>query len=176
MSCSGTPSSTREAPRAECSARLRAVSERTPNIGVTCNVEEVRYGGLWTEPAAMVPLTYVRAIARAGGRPLLLAPTPADLADPAELLDLLDGVLVTGGADLDPGTYGAPPHPETGPTSADRDAFELLLVRPPPSATSRAWASAAACRSSTSPTAARSTAPARPPRARHPPRRGRRLR
>ncbi len=101
----------------------------TPNIGVTCNVEEVRYGGLWTETAAMVPLSYVRAIARAGARPLLLAPTPADLADPGELLDLLDGVLVTGGADLDAATYGEPAHPETEATSADRDAFELLLVR-----------------------------------------------
>ena len=102
----------------------------TPNIGVTCNVEEVRYGGgLWTETAAMVPLTYVRAIARAGARPLLLAPTPADLADPTELLDLLDGVLITGGADLDAATYGETAHPETAPTSADRDAFELLLVR-----------------------------------------------
>jgi putative glutamine amidotransferase len=105
------------------------VSEPTPNIGVTCNVEVVRYGGLWTEPAAMVPLTYIRAIARAGGRPLLLAPTPADLDDPSELLAILDGVLVTGGADLDPATYGEAPHGETEATSADRDAFELLLVR-----------------------------------------------
>ena len=61
----------------------------------------------------MVPLTYVSAVARAGGRPLLLAPTPADLADPGELLDMLDGVLVTGGADLDAGAYGGEPHPET---------------------------------------------------------------
>jgi putative glutamine amidotransferase len=100
----------------------------TPNIGVTCNLETVRYGE-WTEPAAMVPLTYVRAIARAGGRPLLLAPTPADLEDPGELLDLLDGVLVTGGADLHPDAYGEPLHPETEATSTERDAFELLLVR-----------------------------------------------
>ena len=104
------------------------MSERTPNIGVTANLEVVRYG-LWTEPAAMVPLTYVRAIARAGGRPLLLAPTPADLADPAELLRLLDGLLVTGGADVDPAAYGEQPHAETAPVSADRDAFELALVR-----------------------------------------------
>jgi putative glutamine amidotransferase len=101
----------------------------TPNIGVTCNLETVQYGGLWTEAAAMVPLTYVRAVARAGGRPLLLAPTPADLADPGELLDMLDGVLITGGADLHPDTYGQPPHAETEATSAERDAFELLLVR-----------------------------------------------
>jgi putative glutamine amidotransferase len=99
-----------------------------PNIGVTCNVEVVKYG-LWTEPAAMVPLTYVRAIARAGGRPLLIAPTPADLAEPSELLDLLDGLLVTGGADVGSDAYGEPPHAETEPATPDRDAFELLLVR-----------------------------------------------
>ena len=104
------------------------MSERTPNVGLTCNVEVVRYG-IWTEPAAMVPLTYVRAIARAGGRPLLIAPTPHDLQDPGELLDLLDGVLITGGADVDPSTYGADRHPESEPTSADRDALELALVR-----------------------------------------------
>jgi putative glutamine amidotransferase len=101
----------------------------TPNIGVTCNLETVQYGGLWTEAAAMVPLTYVRAIARAGGRPLLLAPTPADLADPSELLGLLDGVLVTGGADVHPDAYGEAAHAETDATSTERDAFELLLVR-----------------------------------------------
>jgi putative glutamine amidotransferase len=77
----------------------------------------------------MVPLTYVSAIARAGARPLLLAPTPADLRNPRELLDMLDGVLVTGGADLHPDAYGARPHPATEATSAERDAFELLLVR-----------------------------------------------
>jgi putative glutamine amidotransferase len=104
------------------------VSDRTPNVGVTCNLEVVKYG-IWTEPAAMVPLTYVRAIARAGGRPLLIAPTPADLADPSELLDMLDGVLVTGGADVGPAAYDEPPHPQTGAAPQDRDAFELLLVQ-----------------------------------------------
>ncbi|HZB76992.1 MAG TPA: gamma-glutamyl-gamma-aminobutyrate hydrolase family protein [Solirubrobacteraceae bacterium] len=101
----------------------------TPNIGVSCNVEDIRYGGLWTERAAMVPMTYVRAVTRAGGRPLLIAPTPADLADPDPLLDLLDGVLITGGADLAAETYGASAHPETAPSDAGRDAFEVALVR-----------------------------------------------
>jgi putative glutamine amidotransferase len=109
-------------------AILPAVSDRTPNIGVTANLEVVKYG-IWTEPAAMVPLTYVRAIARAGARPLLIAPTPSDLADPSELLDLLDGVLVTGGADVDPIAYDQPPHEQTQPAPGDRDEFELLLVR-----------------------------------------------
>ena len=101
----------------------------TPNIGVSCNIEDVKYGGLWMERVAMVPLTYVRAVARAGGRPLLLAPTPADLADPDALLDLLDGVLITGGADLAAETYGADAHPETVGTDTERDAFEVALVR-----------------------------------------------
>ena len=101
----------------------------TPNIGVTCNLEVVEYGGLWSEPAAMVPLTYVRAIVRAGARPLLLAPTPGDVEDPARLLDLLDGVLVTGGSDVDPTAYGEAAHPATEASSAERDAFELALVR-----------------------------------------------
>ncbi|MET0770002.1 MAG: gamma-glutamyl-gamma-aminobutyrate hydrolase family protein [Solirubrobacteraceae bacterium] len=101
----------------------------TPNIGVSCNIEDVKYGGLWVERVAMVPLTYVRAVARAGGRPLLLAPTPADLADPDALLDLLDGVLITGGADLAAQTYGADAHPETVGTDTERDAFEIALVR-----------------------------------------------
>ena len=104
------------------------MSDRIPNVGVTCNMEVVKYG-IWTEPAAMVPLTYVRAIARAGGRPLLIAPTPADLEDPSELLDMLDGVLVTGGADVDPATYGEPAHERTDAAARDRDDFELMLVR-----------------------------------------------
>jgi putative glutamine amidotransferase len=104
------------------------MGDRVPNVGVTCNLEVVKYG-IWTEPAAMVPLTYVRAIARAGGRPLLIAPTPADLDDPSELLDLLDGVLVTGGADVDPASYGAEPHEQTEAAERDRDDFELMLVR-----------------------------------------------
>jgi putative glutamine amidotransferase len=101
----------------------------TPNIGVTCNLEVVQYGGLWNELAAMVPLTYVRAIVRAGARPLLLAPTPGDVEDPDRLLDLLDGVLITGGSDVDPAAYGEAAHPATEASSTERDAFELSLVR-----------------------------------------------
>ena len=125
----------------------------------------------------MVPLTYVRAIARAGARPLLIAPTPADLEDPTELLGLLDGVLITGGADVDPPTYGAEPHPETRRRAADRDAFELMLVRarrrarpPLPRHLPRHAGGQRRLRRRARP------APPGPPRARHPPRRRRRLR
>ena len=100
-----------------------------PNIGVTAATERVSYG-VWEEiPAIMSPANYVWAVQRAGGRPVLLPPDPEDAEDPGGVLDLLDALVVTGGAgDLDPTLYGDDPHPETGPVQEERDAYELALV------------------------------------------------
>ncbi len=101
-----------------------------PNIGVTAATEEVSYGVWEGVPAIMSPRRYVLAVQRAGGRPVLLPPDPEDAKDPDEVLDLIDALVVTGGAgDLDPGLYGENPHPETGPVHEERDAYELALVR-----------------------------------------------
>ena len=101
-----------------------------PNIGVTAATENVSYG-VWNEvPAFMSPASYVRAVQRAGGRPLLLLPDPEDAEDPSGVLDLVDALIVTGGAgDVNPSLYGQEPHPETGPIQDERDAYELALVR-----------------------------------------------
>jgi putative glutamine amidotransferase len=101
-----------------------------PNIGVTAATERVSYG-VWKEiPAIISPARYVEAVQRAGGRPLLLPPDPEDAEDPGGVLDLLDALVVTGGAgDLDPALYGEEMHPETGPVQEERDAYELALVR-----------------------------------------------
>ncbi|HET6659041.1 MAG TPA: gamma-glutamyl-gamma-aminobutyrate hydrolase family protein [Rubrobacter sp.] len=101
-----------------------------PNIGVTAATERVSYG-VWKEiPAIISPARYVEAVQRAGGRPLLLPPDPEDAEDPGGVLDLLDALVVTGGAgDLDPALYGEERHPETGPVQEERDAYELALVR-----------------------------------------------
>ncbi len=101
-----------------------------PNIGVTAATERVSYG-VWEEmPAIISPARYLQAVQRAGGRPLLLPPDPEDAEDPGEVLDLLDALVVTGGAgDLDPALYGEARHPETGPVQEERDAYELALVR-----------------------------------------------
>jgi putative glutamine amidotransferase len=101
-----------------------------PNIGVTAATERVSYG-VWKEiPAIISPARYLQAVQRAGGRPLLLPPDPEDAEDPGEVLDLLDALVVTGGAgDLDPALYGDERHPETGPVQKERDAYELALVR-----------------------------------------------
>ena len=101
-----------------------------PNIGVTAATERISYG-VWEEvPAIISPARYVEAVQRAGGRALLLPPDPEDAGDPAGVLDLMDALIVTGGAgDLDPALYGQEPHPETGPVQEERDAYELALVR-----------------------------------------------
>ena len=105
----------------------------------------------------MVPLTYVQAVARAGARPLLIAPTPADQADPSELLGLLDGVLVTGGADVDPSAYGERRTPRRSPSPPIATRSSCCSSAQAAERDLRASASAAGCRSSTSPTAARSS-------------------
>jgi putative glutamine amidotransferase len=103
---------------------------RRPTVGITAATESVSYGAWNGVPAVMSPANYVRAVQRAGGRPVLLPPDPADARDPGDLLDLLDALILTGGAgDLDPDLYGQDPHPETGPVQPERDAYELALVR-----------------------------------------------
>jgi putative glutamine amidotransferase len=101
-----------------------------PTIGVTAATEKVSYG-VWSDvPAVVSPASYVRAVQRAGGCPVLLLPDPEDTADPGGVLDIIDALIVTGGAgDLDPALYGQEPHPETGPVQEERDAYELALVR-----------------------------------------------
>jgi putative glutamine amidotransferase len=100
-----------------------------PTVGITASVETMT-SGAWTEPTAGVPLTYARAVQRAGGRAVILVPDASDAADPARLLDLIDGLIVSGASgDVDPARYGASPHPETSPVQPPRDDFETALIR-----------------------------------------------
>jgi gamma-glutamyl-gamma-aminobutyrate hydrolase PuuD len=96
-----------------------------PVIGITTYAEEATWGR-WTEPAAFIPLAYVRAVERAGGRALLVPPV-ADGTD--DTLDVLDGIIFSGGGDLDPETYGAEAHAETNEVSPERDNAELALLQ-----------------------------------------------
>jgi putative glutamine amidotransferase len=96
-----------------------------PVIGITTYAEEATWGR-WTEPAAFIPLAYVHAVERAGGRALLVPPVE-DGFD--ETLDVLDGIIFSGGGDLDPDMYGAEAHPETNEVSPERDNAELALLQ-----------------------------------------------
>ena len=91
-------------------------------------VEQVRWGS-WDEVAALVPSTYAAAVQRAGGMALVLPPDDAMVDGPDEALDMLDGLLLAGGSDIDPATYGAEPAAETGPVYPARDRFEIALAR-----------------------------------------------
>ena len=96
-------------------------------IGLCAAVERARWS-VWDDEAVLLPRSYVTAVQRAGGIPVLLAPDPDAAERTHELLDLLDGLVLAGGADLDPATYGAPAHPQTAGIRPERDAFELALA------------------------------------------------
>jgi putative glutamine amidotransferase len=95
-----------------------------PLIGITAYADRVSWG-VWDVPAAVIPLSYVRAVEHAGGRPLLVPPSEEGVE---ETLDGLDGLVFSGGSDLDPALYGAPPHPETNGVRPERDRAELALL------------------------------------------------
>jgi putative glutamine amidotransferase len=99
-----------------------------PVIGLCTALERARWGA-WDQPAHLLPRDYTDAVHRAGGIALLLPPDPQATEQPDELLDLLDGLILAGGCDVDPAAYGAERHPETVETNPERDAFELALAR-----------------------------------------------
>jgi putative glutamine amidotransferase len=103
------------------------VSSR-PVIGISAAVERVSWGAWREVPSSIMPLSYSHAVQSAGGVALLLPPDDTVAERPDEVLDLIDGLLLAGGCDVDPATYGARQHPETGGTWPERDRFELALT------------------------------------------------
>jgi len=94
-----------------------------PVIGITTYRETARWG-VRNCPAVLVPASYVHHVSQAGAIPVLLPP----LAGDSEVLDRLDGLVLAGGADVDPARYGAERSPRTGPACDDRDEAELALL------------------------------------------------
>jgi putative glutamine amidotransferase len=98
-------------------------------VGICAAVERVSWGVWDGYEVTLAPRNYVRAVQRAGALALVLPPDEAVVADPDLLLDWVDALLLAGGADIDPSSYGAEPHPETKGTWPERDRFELALTR-----------------------------------------------
>ena len=96
-----------------------------PMVGITTYVVAATFG-VWKEDSALVPQEYVRAVERAGGRPLLVPPS---IEGVEETLDALDGIIFSGGADLDPALYGQDAHPKTDRPFPLRDDGEFVLLR-----------------------------------------------
>ena len=99
-----------------------------PAVGICSAVERVRWA-FWEETVTMAPRSYSLAVQRAGGYALLLPPDESAISDPDPLLDRLDALMLAGGSDVDPASYGAEKEEKTGTTWPDRDAFELALAR-----------------------------------------------
>ena len=95
-----------------------------PVIGITTYVERAQWGS-WDRDAALLPHSYVAAVVAAGGAPVLLPPVP-DAA--AAVAATLDGLLISGGADVDPALYGQDAHATTDRPRTDRDSWEAALL------------------------------------------------
>ena len=96
-------------------------------IGICAAVERARWSH-WDDYVALTPRSYVDAVQRAGALPLVLPPDDEAAENPDDLLDRIDGLILAGGADIDPASYGAKPHPKTGEGRPERDRFELALA------------------------------------------------
>jgi putative glutamine amidotransferase len=99
-----------------------------PAIGISTALTQAKYG-VWDELAALLPFSYVLAIQRAGALALMIPPDPAVTHDPDVILDRIDGLILSGGSDVDPASYGASPARETDAPVPERDATEIALAR-----------------------------------------------
>jgi putative glutamine amidotransferase len=104
------------------------MSEPRPVIGICAALTHARWG-VWQQRAALLSFSYITAIQRAGGMAVMIPPDEALERDPDEMLDLLDALILAGGDDLDPASYGAEPHPMTNNWVPERDRVELALTR-----------------------------------------------
>jgi len=106
---------------------LNASDAPGPIIGLTTYLEQAQTG-VWDVPAAILPRVYFDAVTSAGGIAVLLPPQPVNAAIARRVLDGLDGLIITGGKDVDPARYGQVPHAQTDEPRPDRDTWEDLLL------------------------------------------------
>jgi putative glutamine amidotransferase len=107
---------------------LSGFNER-PVLGLTTYLQQAQTG-VWDVHASFLPAIYLEGVNLSGGTAVLLPPQAVESAE--RVLDGLDGLIITGGRDVDPGTYGQQRHPTTDePVQAnrDRDAWEIALIR-----------------------------------------------
>jgi len=98
-----------------------------PVLGLTTYLQRSQTG-VWDVEASFLPAIYIDGVTRAGGIATLLPPQPVDDGIVARILDGLDGLVITGGRDVDPAAYGQERHPKTDEPAVTRDAFEFALL------------------------------------------------
>ncbi|MEA2135375.1 MAG: putative glutamine amidotransferase [Solirubrobacteraceae bacterium] len=104
------------------------MADRRPRIGICTALEHARWT-VWDQEAFLLDRSYVDAIQAAGGLALMIPPDPQAAREPDEVLDVLDGLILAGGSDIDAATYGEEPHAATQGTRRERDDFEVALAR-----------------------------------------------
>lgn len=101
--------------------------DRAPVIGITSYLEQARTG-VWDVPASFLPQVYLNGVTDAGGIAVVLPPQPVTPGVAETIVASIDGLILSGGADIDPARYGQEPHARTGAPRTDRDAFEAALL------------------------------------------------
>ncbi|HXW57853.1 MAG TPA: gamma-glutamyl-gamma-aminobutyrate hydrolase family protein [Solirubrobacteraceae bacterium] len=99
-----------------------------PVIGICTALERAQWS-VWDQEALLLARSYATEVQRAGGLPIMLVPDPELIGQADEALRLIDGLMLAGGADIDPGAYGQDRHAETTETVPERDVFEIALAR-----------------------------------------------
>jgi putative glutamine amidotransferase len=107
---------------------MKTILNKKPIIGVSSNLLPIEQGPFTGHDRIYVNRSYIQSIVKAGGIPLLL-PVITDLDSIRAQLSLVDGLILSGGQDVDPAHYNENPHPLLGEISAERDDFELNLLR-----------------------------------------------
>src|SRR6201994_2815767 len=105
---------------------LRAGGQRMgrPIIGITGELEAARWGN-WIREAVVSPVSYTRAVERAGGTPVILPPVPATSVP--VLIAGIGALVLAGGRDIDPSLYDEAPHEQTDIPDHRRERLQLDL-------------------------------------------------
>jgi putative glutamine amidotransferase len=104
------------------------MGDERPVIGICTALARARWG-VWERDAALLAYSYIAAIQRAGGLAVMIPPDGRFEDEPDGILDLLDGLILAGGSDIDPSAYSAEAHPATDGTVPERDRTEIALAR-----------------------------------------------
>lgn len=96
-------------------------------IGLTTYRQQAR-SGVWDVAASFLPAGYLEGVTRAGGIAVLLPPQPVDDDAAEQVIGRLDGLILTGGKDVNPAAYGHQPHPATEEPAYERDAWEFAVL------------------------------------------------
>lgn len=102
-------------------------ADAAPIIGITSYLEQAQTG-VWDVRASFLPQVYLNAVTDVGGIATVLPPQPVSPEIARRIVAGLDGLILSGGADIDPSRYGAEPHERTGAPRTDRDEFEAALI------------------------------------------------